>query len=146
MIFHVIEDWNNAYTNGANIPGGERWPELWVEPARAFRDRMTAAGRAQLDLPYGPAERNRFDLFMPEGEPIGLVVFVHGGYWMALNKSYWSHLAGGSVAHGYAVAVPSYTLCPDNSITGIGCEIAAAITKAAEMVQGPIRLTWWRAW
>jgi acetyl esterase/lipase len=141
MIFRHIEDWNNAYANGPNIPGGERWPELWVKPAQQFRDKMSQANRAELDLSYGSGERNRFDLFLPEGEPKGLVVFVHGGYWMALDKSFWSHLAAGSVAHGYAVAMPSYTLCPDNSIAGIGREIAAAITKAAEMVQGPIRLT-----
>jgi acetyl esterase/lipase len=141
MIFRHIEDWNNAYANGPNIPGGERWPEVWVEPARQFRDQMIKANRAQTDLSYGPGERNRFDLFMPQGKPKGLVVFVHGGYWMALDKSYWSHLAGGAVAHGYAVAMPSYTLCPDNSIGGIGREIAAAITKAAGMVEGPIRLT-----
>jgi acetyl esterase/lipase len=141
MIFRHIEDWNNAYANGPNIPGGERWPELWVKPAQQFREEMSQANRAQLDLSYGPAERNRFDLFLPQGEPKGLVVFVHGGYWMALDKSFWSHLAAGSVAHGYAVAMPSYTLCPENSIGGIGREIAAAITKAAEMVGGPIRLT-----
>jgi len=69
------------------------------------------------------------------------VVFVHGGYWLQLDKSYWSHLAAGSVAAGYAVAIPSYTLCPENRIGGIGKEIAAAITAAAEMVDGPIILT-----
>ena len=32
MIFHQISDWNDAYANGPNIPGGERWPEAWVQP------------------------------------------------------------------------------------------------------------------
>ena len=26
MIFHQITDWNDAYANGPNIPGGDRWP------------------------------------------------------------------------------------------------------------------------
>ena len=69
------------------------------------------------------------------------MVFVHGGYWLQLDKSYWSHLAAGSIAAGYAVAIPSYTLCPDNRIGGIGKEIAAAITTAAGLVDGPIVLT-----
>ena len=42
---------------------------------------------------------------------------------------------------GYAVAMPSYTLCPENSIGGIGREIGAAVTAAAGMVDGPIIVT-----
>lgn len=141
MSYFKVTDWEAAYTNGAYIVDGDRWPAAWGEPAKSFRDRLTAAGRAKLDLVYGPAARNRFDLFLPEGQPKGLVVFVHGGYWLQLDKSYWSHLAAGSIAAGYAVAIPSYTLCPDNRIGGIGKEIAAAITAAADLVEGPIILT-----
>ncbi|TXI03236.1 MAG: alpha/beta hydrolase [Rhizobium sp.] len=141
MSYFKVTDWESAYTNGAYIVNGDQWPAAWVEPARTFRDRLNAAGRAKLDLAYGPEQRNRFDLFLPEGQPKGLVVFVHGGYWLQLDKSYWSHLAAGSISAGYAVAVPSYTLCPDNRISGIGREIAAAITAAAELVGGPIILT-----
>src|SRR3546814_5563195 len=49
--------------------------------------------------------------------PAGLAVFVHGGYWMAFDKSSWSHLAAGAVARGWAVALPSYTLCPEARIS-----------------------------
>ncbi|AYG68484.1 MULTISPECIES: alpha/beta hydrolase [unclassified Rhizobium] len=141
MSYFKVTDWESAYTNGAYIVDGDRWPAAWAEPARAFREKLAAAGRVKLDLAYGPAERNRFDLFLPEGQPKGLVVFVHGGYWLQLDKSYWSHLAAGSIATGYVVAIPSYTLCPENRIGGIGREIAAAIKSAAEMVGGPIILT-----
>lgn len=136
-----ISDWNDAYANGVNIPGGDRWPGLWVEPAKEFRDRLAAAGRARLDLSYGAGERNRFDLFLPEGAPRGLVVFIHGGFWLRLDKSYWSHLAAGPLAHGYAVAMPSYTLCPAIRIGGIVREVASAIEAAAEMAPGAIHLT-----
>lgn len=141
MSYFRVTDWDTAYTNSAYIVDGDRWPAAWVEPARSFRDNLATAGRAKLDLAYGPAARNRFDLFLPEGQPQGLVVFVHGGYWLQLDKSYWSHLAAGSIARGYAVAIPSYTLCPENRIAGIGKEVAAAITAAAELVGGPILLT-----
>ena len=141
MVYRTIIDWDDAYANGPNIAGGERWPQLWVEPARAFRDRLSAAGRARLDLSYGTAPRNLLDLFLPEGKPKGLVVFIHGGYWVQLDKSYWSHLAAGALARGHAVAMPSYTLCPENSIGGIVAEIGAAIEHAAAMIDGPIALT-----
>lgn len=141
MFERHITDWDNAYTNGANIAGGDRWPAAWVEPARAFRDSQSAADRAQLDIAYGERPRNRLDLFLPEGKPKGLVVFVHGGYWMALDKSFWSYLARGAVESGYAVTMPSYTLAPQARITDITAEIGKAIEKAAELVSGDIRLT-----
>lgn len=140
-MLYAIDDWDNAYANGPNIPGGERWPAAWVEPAKRFRDGMLAKGRAHLDIAYGPGARNTLDLFLPEGTPHGLVVFVHGGYWMALDKSIWSHLAGGAVAQGYAVAMPSYTLCPDVRIPDITREIGAAVTAAMGHVAGPVVLT-----
>lgn len=141
MIYHRITDWDDAYANGANIAQGDRWPQAWVEPAKAFRDRLATDGRARLGLAYGDAPRNRFDLFMPQGEAKGLVVFVHGGFWLRLDRSFWSHLAAGPLAHGHAVAMPSYTLCPDIRIGGIVREIGSAIEAAAGMVAGPIRLT-----
>ena len=107
LILHRIEDWNDAYANGPNIPGGDRWPNAWIEPAKAYREEMTAAGRAKLGLAYGDGLRNRFDLFMPEGKAKGLVVFVHGGYWMRFDNSFWSHLARGAVESGQAVAMPT---------------------------------------
>ena len=138
---HSISDWDNAYANGANIAGGDRWPAAWEEPARAFRERLMAEGRARLDIAYGEEPRNRLDLFLPGTTPKGLVVFIHGGYWMESDKSCWSYLANGAVSRGFAVAMPSYTLCPEARIGGIVKEIAAAIGTAAAMIDGPLMLT-----
>jgi arylformamidase len=138
---HHIADWDNAYANGANIAGSNRWPAAWVEPAQAFRDALSIDGRAQLDIAYGDNPRNRLDLFLPVAKAKGLVVFVHGGYWKAFDKSFWSHLAAGAIGHGYAVAMPSYTLCPEIRIAAIVREVGAAVGKAAAMVEGPLMLT-----
>ncbi|MDN2565946.1 alpha/beta hydrolase [Aquibium sp. A9E412] len=141
MIHHAVADWDDAYANAPNIPGGERWPEAWVAPAARYRERLAAAGRAVLDVAYGPGARNRYDLFLPEAAPRGLVVFIHGGFWHRLDKSFWSHLAAGPVDSGYAVAMPAYTLCPDIRIAGITAEIGRAVAAAAERVDGPLFLT-----
>ncbi|TGT42687.1 alpha/beta hydrolase [Mesorhizobium sp. M8A.F.Ca.ET.165.01.1.1] len=138
---HRIADWDNAYANGANIAGSDRWPAAWAEPAQAFRDALSAQGRARIDIAYGDRPRNRFDLFLPKAAPRGLVVFIHGGYWMETDKSLWSHLAGGAVDSGFALAMPSYTQCPDIRIAGIVTEIGGAISRAAAMVDGPLILT-----
>lgn len=141
MLSRQISNWDDAYTNGIHIPDGDRWPQAWEEPAHQFRTQLVAQGRARLDLAYGDKKRNQLDLFLPEGAPHGLVVFIHGGFWTALDKSYWSHLAAGPLAHGYAVAMPSYTLCPDIRLSGIVDEIACAIAFAASKVDGPLMLT-----
>ncbi|CAO3432541.1 alpha/beta hydrolase [Azospirillum endophyticum] len=146
---HKIVNWDDAYSNGAYIPGGDAYPARWAERAAAFRADLSATGRAELDLPYGDGERERYDLFLPEGAakgtpkgtPKGTVVFVHGGYWMAFDKGRWSHLAAGPLARGWAVALPSYTLCPDIRIAGITRQVARAVGAIAQAQPGPLRLT-----
>lgn len=140
-MLHGIADWDNAYTNGAHIPRGELWPDAWVAPAKAYRERLSGEGRAKLDVAYGDEQRHRFDAFMPKGAAKGVVVYIHGGYWMRFDKSFWSHLANGPVELGYVVAMPSYTLCPDIRIGGIVTEIGKAITNIAGQFAGPIHLT-----
>lgn len=127
---------DEAYSNAAYIPGGAEYPARWEGAARAFREEAAC----ELDLRYGEGPRMVFDLFHPDRLAKGLVVFVHGGYWMEGDKSYWSHLAAGPVAQGWAVAIPSYDLCPDIRISGITLQVEAAIATAAARIPGPIRL------
>lgn len=136
-----ITDWTKAYDNRGHVPGSENFEPTWRAEAQAFRDRQSAGGRAELDIRYGEADRNLMDLFRPEGDAKGLVVFIHGGYWRLFDKSVWSHFAEGAVAKGWAVAVPSYTLVPEVPIAEITYEIGDAITAAAEKVAGDIRVT-----
>ncbi len=136
-----ITDWDNAYANGPNIPNGSRWPDAWTEPAASYRASALRRGKLRAEIEYGPHERNRYDLFLPEENVKGLFVFIHGGYWLALDKSYWSHLAKGAVDTGWAVAMPSYVLCPEVDIGQITDMIASAIQHAAQQITGPIVLS-----
>lgn len=82
----------------------------WAEQAAAFRD---SHDNSEFDLAYGPSGRQKLDLFWPgatRDAPVAL--FIHGGYWQALDRSFMSHLAHGLTARGVAVAIPSYDLCP----------------------------------
>jgi acetyl esterase/lipase len=125
---------DRAYANGAFIPGADGFAPRWREAAAAFR----ATARGELALPYGPGGRHQFDLFLPPGTPRGLFVFVHGGYWLAFDRSDWSHLAAGAVALDWACALPSYTLAPDARISAITAEVAAAVRAAASRIDGPV--------
>jgi acetyl esterase/lipase len=136
----LIEDWDDAYANGAYIEAAADYPDKWAQMAAQFRQLMTEKRLADLDIVYGESERQRLDIFRPENDICGLVVFVHGGYWRAFDKSYWSHLTAGAINRGWAVAVPSYDLVPTVSISEITRQTGAAINKAASMISGPIRL------
>ncbi|MCP3688065.1 MAG: alpha/beta hydrolase [Gammaproteobacteria bacterium] len=129
-----INDWDNAYANGVNIANGDRWPEAWAQPAKDYR----STNCCELDIAYGSHQRQLYDLFLPQHKPRGLFVYIHGGYWKALDKSYWSHLARGAVDAGWAVAMPSYVLCPEASIAEIATMVASCIEHAAARIAGPL--------
>ena len=129
----------DAYENGKYIPDAEAYVPRWQAQAAAFRASLGA--RARLDLAYGADARQRFDLFLPEGAARGLVVFVHGGYWLKFDKSHWSHLAAGPLARGWAVAMPSYRLAPEVRISAITADVAGALAAASAEVAGPVVVT-----
>ncbi len=132
-------DLSRDYANGAFIAGANDFPPRWQADAAALR--MALGARARLDLRYGPAERQVLDLFLPDAPPKGLMVFVHGGYWMETDHKMWSHLAAGALARGFACALPTYTLAPEARIAQITTQIARAVTFAAEQVPGPVVVT-----
>ncbi|QIE40726.1 alpha/beta hydrolase [Rhodobacteraceae bacterium SC52] len=132
---------DDAYDNSGHIPDAAAFLDRWADDAADWRGVEAAIGRARLNLPYGGAPRERFDLFLPAGRPEGLAVFVHGGYWLRFGREDWSHLAQGCTAAGWACALPSYTLAPEARITTMTKQIGQAIAAAAEQVRGPIALS-----
>ncbi len=132
---------DDAYANGAYIEGAADFPGRWEDTAEAWRIHENTAGRARLNLSYGEAPRQQFDLFLPDSKPLGTLIFVHGGYWRAFDNKNWSHLAKGAQDNGWAVAMPSYTLAPEATIAGITEEIRQAVHHIAGMTHGPIALT-----
>lgn len=136
----VSRNWDQAYSNVKHVVDSASYPPVWQQKSGRFRNELQEQNRFIGDVRYGPAERNILDLMLPQAQPRGLMVFVHGGYWLRFDKSYFTHFAQGAVAHGFAVAVPSYTLCPQASIAQITTEIAMAIIQAASMIEGPLHL------
>ena len=129
-------DWDDAYANMPYVPGAEALPGQWAAEAEAFR----ASDIANETIRYGAAPRCEMDILSPRQSPLGLMVFVHGGYWMKFDRSYWSHLAKGALERGWAVAIPSYTLAPEARVSQMTAEIGAAIVCAAKEIAGPVRL------
>lgn len=97
--------------------------------------RLSAAARAdlpcRLDLRYGDGPLETLDFFPGPGPDAPLHVFIHGGYWRALDKSLYSCIAVPLVSAGAAVALLNYDLCPAVTVTDIVVEIRRAIAWLA---------------
>lgn len=132
-------DLEAEYDNRARVPEHPAILAAWARDAAAYRE----SARAELDIPYGPGERQRIDLFFASADterndtkPI--FMFVHGGYWRALDRKSFSHMAAGLNAHGFTVAVPGYDLCPQVSMTALADEIRAACLFVWRRFERPI--------
>jgi arylformamidase len=124
-------DYEVEYNNRARVPENPALMAGWARDAAAYR-----AQRAPRRIAYGPSPRHVIDLFAGEGLDQGnapLVVFIHGGYWQALDGSSFSHMARGLNAHGVTVAVPSYDLCPQVSVADIIEEMRQATGELAKL-------------
>lgn len=100
--------------------------ESRIANSRAVREQH----RAALDLGYGPDERQKLDLFLPEGRgPRPLIVFIHGGYWRQGSKDEWSFLAPQWTARGVAFAALGYRLLPAVQLVDIIADIRAALGR-----------------
>ncbi len=92
----------------------------WARAAEDYRVETLKNGKAELGLSYGDSPRQFIDLFLPAaGETAPLVMFIHGGYWRAMDPSFHSHMARGLNERGFAVAVVGYDLVPIVTIADI---------------------------
>ncbi len=115
-------DLQAEYDNRARTPEHPGIIAGWQRDAAAFRESWR---HQDLGIAYGPGERERLDLFRTGGAaPVAL--FLHGGYWQALDRSFFSHLARPFVEAGVALAVPSYDLCPAVTVATIVDQVRAA--------------------
>lgn len=99
------------YDNRARVPDHPEIMAGWARDAAAYR---AARPDATLGLRYGAGDRQALDLFPAEHPHPGAptLLFIHGGYWQALDRSSFSHMARGANRRGFDVAVAGYDLCP----------------------------------
>lgn len=116
-------DYEAEYNNRARVPEHPGIIAGWQADAAAYR----AEALCELDIAYGEGERQRYDLFKPQAvRGNALVMFIHGGYWQALDRGFFSHMARGLNARGVPVAIVGYDLCPQVELGHIVWEIQQA--------------------
>lgn len=114
---------DRMYNNRALVPAFAQHAERWMRDSAVARAQM----RCALDLRYGLSGRERLDVFPAERPGAPVVVFIHGGYWRALDKSDHSFVAPALQAMGATVVVPGYDLCPAVSIPQITLQMVRAL-------------------
>lgn len=114
---------DRMYNNRALVPAFAQHAERWMRDSAVARAQM----RCALDLRYGLSGRERLDVFPAERAGAPVVVFIHGGYWRALDKSDHSFVAPALQAMGATVVVPGYDLCPAVSIPQITLQMVRAL-------------------
>ena len=113
-----------AYNNSAAVIDSPQWLDNWKRRSEASRNMPGA----ELDVPYAPRARTRFDYFPSGTEHAPLFVFIHGGYWQRNAKELFSFLSEGPRHHGIDVVMLGYTLAPEASLTQIVAEIQQALS------------------
>ncbi len=114
-------DLEAEYNNRAAVPDHPVVMARWKADAEAAR-----ASHPPTALAYGRGEREVMDLF-DAGPEAPIAIFLHGGYWQALDRSWFSWIAPALLKHGVSLAVPSYDLAPDVRLGRIVTQMRNAV-------------------
>jgi arylformamidase len=116
--------WLNAqYNNRERVAEHATFLAHWAEASTLSRSKSAC----RLDLRYGAGPFESLDLFAPPRGDAPVLVFIHGGYWRALDKSDFSFVAPAFTHAGAMVVVPNYALCPAVSIEQITWQMVHAL-------------------
>ncbi|MGB3068311.1 MAG: alpha/beta hydrolase [Ottowia sp.] len=129
------------YNNRMRVPDHGEYFARWAAESALVRKQLPC----ELDVPYGSGPRETLDAFHAPRKGAPLVVFVHGGYWKAMDKSQHSFIAGALHDAGAAVVMPTYAFCPRVTIPQITLQVARAVAwawrNASKIGGDPRRIT-----
>lgn len=120
-----------------------------VEVALSRYETASAAARerlsSRLDIRYGAGPKQTLDVFPAAngrlGSPAPIQIFIHGGYWRALDKSHMSFTAPPMVEAGVTQVQLNYDLCPAVTLDDIVREVREGLVHvyryAAELGGDP---------
>lgn len=119
------------YNNRARVPEHGEYFARWAAASAEVRRTQPCS----IDVPYGSGVNETLDIFPAQGGGDGapVLVFVHGGYWRALDKRDHSFIAPPFTRRGACVVVPNYALCPGTDAAPVGIShIALQMARALE--------------
>jgi arylformamidase len=107
----------------------EKYFEVWRRDSLASKLKIP---RFDLDLAFGSSPGQRLDVFYTSRNPVEsrlspTLIFIHGGYWRALDKSDFSFVARAFTENGINVVLTNYDLCPAVDLREICLQQANAL-------------------
>ena len=135
-----VDPWfEQQYNNRAAVPEHPRWFESWSERSARYRDRHPPITRR-----YGEGERALLDLFPARQDGAVVHVFLHGGYWQAMDRRSFGFLAEAFNRDGELAVIVGYDLCPAVTLERIVEQAGQALRwlhdHAAELGGDPERI------
>lgn len=106
---------DEQYNNRAKVHDFDAVVRDWGGRSEAFRNRTAGF----LNLAYGKGERETLDIFPAATLGGPLHVFFHGGYWQAMDKSFFHFVGEELYRQGAHVAFVNYPLAPKATLDSI---------------------------
>lgn len=119
------EELERQFNPRAYTPNFEDIVNVGFERSAAYRD---AAKNPRYDVPYGPDDTEKLDLFLPDapnGAPVEM--YIHGGFWRSREKGDFSYIGGPIVEAGGIAAIVDYALCPAVTLDEIVRQMRACV-------------------
>ncbi len=125
--FTTQEEIDAQYNVEVHVPDMRPYVEWFIGDSAKARAELTC----RLDQRFGPTLEETVDVFPAARPGAPVLVFIHGGYWRRLTSKEFSLVARGPLAHGFAVVVSNYSLCPKVTLDEITRQSRAAIAWIA---------------
>ncbi|MFQ5521753.1 MAG: alpha/beta hydrolase [Candidatus Methylomirabilia bacterium] len=120
---------DREYDNRGKVAGSADYLASYAKESEAVR----AECDCRLDVRYGSSPSETLDVFPSSGSsPAPIQVFIHGGYWRALDKADFSYVARAFQRAGAAVVVINYALIPAVDMDELVRQCRAAIAWVYE--------------
>ncbi len=114
------------YNNRLAVPDFADYIADWFLRSANYRGKS----KSYLDQSYGESEREILDIFPTQSASAPIHIFLHGGYWQALSKDWFSFIAEHINQKGECAIIVSYGLCPFVTVS----EIIFQIQKATRWI------------
>ena len=121
---------NTVLEGQYSLRGGSTTREAAYADLRARSEALRTRPGLRADIQYGPTPRERLDVFTQRGgAPV--FVFIHGGYWRALEKEIFLALCAPFADRGFVAINVDYGLRPEFTVPEIVAQILQAIAFIA---------------
>lgn len=111
-------------------------PSLLVDSLDAYLEQYAVlsantctalSGQIRACVSYGPHDRHRLDFFGCGQVNAPVVIFIHGGFWSALDQSSFSFPASKLIPRGIHYVSMTYRLAPEASLSDIVEDVALGL-------------------